>query len=382
MNNPDLYAILGVERNADADTIKKAFRKMAMKYHPDKNPGDAAAEEKFKEVSMAYDVLSDPEKRQRYDRFGMQGVAGGGGGGGGFHANDINDIFSHFSSMFEGSGFEDVFGRGRQQARRGSKGSDLRVKLKLTLEEIATGIQKKVKINRFVSCTSCSGTGAADANSYQACPTCKGTGEVRHQVGGGFFTQVVVQACPTCQGEGKIITKACATCNGEGRVSAEDTVSISVPGGVSDGVQLSMRGSGHAGRRGGPSGDLIVQFEELPHEHFQRNGLDIIYELNISLADAALGASLAVPTLDGKVPIKIEPGLQSGSIKRLKGKGLPSLNTHERGSQLVYVNVWTPKQLTAEERKILEKLRKSENFNPNPVKGERTFLERIKEFFV
>jgi molecular chaperone DnaJ len=201
-------------------------------------------------------------------------------------------------------------------------------------------------------------------------------------VGGGFFTQVVVQACSTCQGEGRIITKACAACNGEGRVSAEETVPISVPAGVSDGVQLSVRGAGHAGRRGGTNGDLIVQFEELEHEHFQRNGLDVIYELNISLADAALGTSLTVPTLDGKAPIKIEPGLQSGSIKRLKGKGLPSLNTHERGSQLVYVNVWTPKQLTAEERKLLEKLRKSENFNPNPVKGERTFLERIKEFFV
>lgn len=380
MEKKDYYDVLGVSRNADDETIKKAYRKLAIKYHPDKNPGDKSAEELFKEASEAYEVLSDAQKRASYDRFGHAGVGGG--------ARDANDIFSHFSSIFEEMGFEGFFGGAQRQGggstrRRptGQKGSDLRLKLKLTLEEIAAGIEKKIKLKRYASCSSCAGTGAFDTSSYRTCPSCNGTGELRQQVGGGFFAQIVVSACGTCNGEGRIISKTCATCNGEGRNESEDFVNIPVPPGVSSGIQLSLRGNGNAGRRGGPAGDLLIQIEEQPHAHLTREGDNLVYELHVNIADAALGTTVEVPTLEGKARFKVDAGTQSGAFHRLKGKGIPNINGRGVGDLLVHVNVWTPQTLSAEEKKLLEKLRKSANFNPSPTKSEKSFFDKMREYF-
>ncbi|MCS6906180.1 MAG: molecular chaperone DnaJ, partial [Bacteroidia bacterium] len=297
MAKRDYYDVLGVPRNADTETIKKAYRKLALQYHPDKNPGNKEAEEKFKEASEAYEVLSDPQKRAQYDKFGHAGV------GGGPQFQDINDIFSRFSEFFGDIPFEGFFGGASRSGRRrsqGQRGQDLRVRLKLTLEEIASGTEKTLKIKRYVVCDTCSGTGAFDSRSVQTCPTCSGTGEVRQQVGGGFFSQIIISVCPNCHGSGKVITRKCPACEGEGRVMKDDVVKVRIPAGVSDGMQLTMRGNGHAGQRGGEPGDLLIQFEEIPHEYFIRQGDNIIYELYINIADAALGATLEVPTLDGK----------------------------------------------------------------------------------
>jgi molecular chaperone DnaJ len=382
MAKRDYYDILGVERNADADTIKKAYRKLAMQYHPDRNPGDAAAEEKFKEAAEAYEVLSDADKRARYDQFGHAGLNGGGGGG---FQGDFSDIFSRFSDIF-GQDIGGMFGGGQRrggQRRRGQAGSDLRMRMPLTLEEIAAGVQKKVKLKRFRTCSTCRGSGAQDDASYQTCPTCKGQGEVRQQVGGGFFAQIVITACNTCGGDGRIVTKACNTCSGEGRVQSEDTIEIRIPAGVRDGMALTMQGAGNAGRRGGAAGDLLIEIEEKPHELFEREGDNVIHDLFISLPDAALGASVEVPTLEGsKARFKVEPGTHSGKIVRLKGKGLPELNNYRRGDLLVHINVWTPQELTSDEKKLLEKLRSSPNFSPDPRGGHpKSFLGRMREFF-
>lgn len=382
MAKRDYYDVLGVPKNASAEDIKKAYRKLAIQYHPDKNPGNKEAEDKFKEASEAYEVLSDDQKRARYDNYGHAGVNDQGFGGGG---QDFNDIFSRFSDIFEGTGFEGFFGGGRggggRRKRQGQRGSDLRIKLKLTLEEVAKGVEKKIKLKRHVTCRECAGTGAFDNSSFQTCNTCAGSGEVRQQVGGGFFSQIVVSACPTCSGEGKIITKACAACAGEGRVPREDGLSVNIPAGVSDGMQLSMRGQGNAGKRGGDPGDLIVQFEEAPHEHLVRDGENVIYDLYLNFADAALGTSVEVPTLDGKARFKVEAGTQSGEIKRLKGKGIPNINGYGAGDQLVHINIWTPRHLSGEEKKVMEKLRTSANFAPNPGKQEKGFFSKMKEFF-
>lgn len=380
MAKRDYYDVLGVPKNAGADDIKKAYRKLAIQYHPDKNPGNAEAEEKFKEASEAYEVLSDEQSRAKYDRFGHEATGAGYGGGGGA---DFNDIFSRFSDIFEGTGFEGFFGgaRGGQRRARGQRGADLRIKLKLTLEEIAQGTEKTLKIRRQVTCKSCAGTGAQDGSSHQTCPTCNGVGEVRQQVGGGFFSQIVVSACPTCNGEGKIITQKCMACSGEGRVPEEQSISVNIPAGVSDGMQLSMRGQGNAGKRGGDPGDLLVQFEEIPHEYLVRDGENVIFDLYVNFADAALGANVEVPTLSGKARFKVEPGTQSGEIKRLKGKGIPNINGYGAGDQLVHVNVWTPRALSSEEKKLLEKLRASDNFIPKPGKSDKGFFSKMKEFF-
>lgn len=379
MSQRDYYEVLGVSRGADADSIKKAYRKLAMQYHPDKNPGDKAAEEKFKEASEAYEVLSDEQKRAQYDRLGHAGVSGAAGGGAGF--SDINDIFSRMSDLFDEGLFGNMRGAGGRKKRQGQPGSDMRVKVKLTLEEIATGIEKKLKLKRHATCTSCNGTGAYDTNSFQTCPSCAGSGELRQQVGGGFFAQIVVSVCPTCSGEGRVITKPCTSCKGEGRTESEVTVPINIPAGVAEGMQLSLRGQGNAGKRGGPPGDLLVQFEEVSHEYLERNGDHVVYNLSISFADAALGTSVEVPTLGGKARFKVEPGTQSGEVKKLKGKGLPNINGYGVGDQIVCVNVWTPKTLNTEERQLLEKMRKMDNFNPNSSKGEKGFFKKMKEFF-
>lgn len=384
MAKRDYYEVLGVGKSAEASEIKKAYRKLAMKYHPDRNPDDKAAEEKFKEAAEAYEVLSDEEKKSRYDQFGHAGL---GGGGGGYGQVNVDDIFSRFSDIFGGGGgspFDSFFGGGggRQRTRRqGQRGSDLRIKVKLDLEEIAKGVDKKIKIKRMTSCGTCSGAGASSADGWRTCQTCNGAGEVRRQAGGGFFQQIVVSACPTCQGDGRILTKACGTCGGEGRQEETEVVEIRFPAGISEGMQLTMRGRGHAGRRGGSAGDLQILIEEKEHEHFLRDNDNVIYELFISFPDAALGTTVEVPTLSGKTRFKISPGTQSGKIFRLKGKGFPVINGYGTGDQLIQVNVWVPKSLSGKEKNQIEEMRESANFQPAPNGSDKGFFQRIKDMF-
>ncbi len=375
MAKRDYYEVLGVYRNASQEEIKKAYRKLALKYHPDQNPGNKEAEEKFKEITEAYSVLSDEEKRAAYDRYGHEGLNGFQGGGA-----DFSDIFSQFSDIF-GSGFESFFGGSSTNRKRGQRGSDVKITVKLTLEEIATGCEKKVKYKKLVECDACHGKGTNNPDGIKICPTCNGTGEIRKRVGGGFFQQIVVSTCPTCGGSGKIITDPCKKCKGDGRIKDDVFQTLNIPAGVVGGMQLLQRGGGGVGKDGGPNGDLTIQIEELPHEHFSREGDNLIYELAINIADAALGATVEVPTLESKAKFKIEPGTQSGKIVRLKGKGLPNLNKNYTGDLLVHINVWTPQNLTNEEKAILEKIKNMPGFNPNPVKKEKNFFERMKEFF-
>jgi molecular chaperone DnaJ len=374
MAKRDYYEVLGVDRNASQEEIKKAYRKLALKYHPDQNPNNKEAEEKFKEITEAYSVLSDNEKKALYDKYGHEGMNGFQGGN-----TDFSDIFSQFADIFGGGGFENFFGGSSR--RRGQKGSDVKITVKLTLEEIATGCEKKVKYKKLVECDECHGRGSATSDGIKTCSTCNGTGEVRKRVGGGFFQQIVVSTCPTCGGTGKLITDPCKKCKGDGRVKEEVYQTLNIPAGVADGMQLVQRGGGGVGKDGGPNGDLIIQIEELPHEHFSREGDNLIYELAINIADAALGASVEVPTLDGKVKFKIEPGTQSGKIVRIKGKGITNINRGYTGDLLVHINVWTPQNITNEEKSLLEKIRNMPGFNPKPVKKEKSFFERMKEFF-
>ena len=380
MEKRDYYEVLGVDKGVSKDDLKRAYRKMAMMYHPDKNPGDAQAEAKFKEAAEAYEVLSDDQKRAAYDRFGHRGVGGAAGGG---YQGGFEDIFSQFGDIFGDSPFGDIFGRqpGGRGRRRGQRGSDIRIRLSLTLDQIANGVEKKIKLNRYTGCEACGGTGAENGTSFSTCPTCNGSGEIRQQAGGGFFQQIVVSACPTCQGEGRIVARACNVCEGKGRVEKEDIVTVQIPAGVQEGMNLSVRGRGHAGVRGGSAGDLIIQVEEKPSEDFTRDGDNLIHELFISFPDAALGTHVDVPTLEGKVRIKIPAGTQSGKVVRLKGKGLPNLNGYARGNLLIQINVWTPEVLSAEETKLLRKLLDSPNFQPNPTQEQRGLFSRIREFF-
>jgi molecular chaperone DnaJ len=381
--------VLGVAKGADADEIKKAYRKMAIKYHPDKNQGDKEAEEKFKEAAEAYEVLSNPEKRQRYNQFGHAanaGSANGGGYGAGAGMN-MDDIFSQFGDIFGGGGspFEGFFGGGGRQSsgggRRVARGTNLRIKVRLSIEEIANGAEKKIKVNKQIVCKTCEGTGAKDKSSFQTCKTCGGQGAVRRVTNTILGQMQTTTTCPTCNGEGSVITAKCNVCHGEGLVRGEETITINIPAGVSEGMQLSMSGKGNAAPRGGVPGDLIILIEEIPHETLKRDGNNIIYDLHINFVDAAIGTSVEVPTIDGKAKIKIEPGTQGGKILRLKGKGVPEVNSYHRGDQLIHINIWTPKALSKEEREILEKLQSSPNFKPNPGKNEKSFFERMKEYF-
>ncbi|WP_353132010.1 molecular chaperone DnaJ [Pseudopedobacter sp.] len=384
MSKRDYYDILGVSKSASADDIKKAYRKLAIKYHPDKNPDDKEAEEKFKEAAEAYEVLSNPEKRQRYDQFGHAGAQGGFGGGYGGGGMNMEDIFSQFGDIFGGgSPFDSFFGGGssRGGGRRVQRGSNLRIKVKLTLEEIAHGVEKKIKVNKQVVCNTCHGSGAKDKNSVQTCKTCGGSGSVRRVTNTILGQMQTTSTCPTCNGEGTTITSKCTSCHGDGIVRGEETISINIPAGVSEGMQLSMSGKGNAAPRGGVPGDLIILIEEIPHETLKREGNNVIYDLHVSFVDATLGTSIEIPTIDGKARIKLEPGTQGGKILRLKGKGIPEVNSYHKGDQLVQVNVWTPKALNNEERELLEKLRASENFRPNPGKNEKSFFDRMKEYF-
>jgi len=381
MSKRDYYDILGVARGADAAEIKSAYRKLAIKYHPDKNPDNKEAEEKFKEAAEAYEILSNPEKRQRYDQFGHAGNSASGFGGGG--GMNMDDIFSQFGDIFGGGNpFESFFGGGsRGGGRRVQKGSNLRIKVKLTLDEIAKGTEKKVKVNKQVVCSTCTGTGAKDKSSYHTCSTCGGSGSVRRVTNTILGQMQTTSTCPTCNGEGVEITAKCQTCKGEGLTRGEETITINIPAGVSEGMQLSMSGKGNAAARGGIPGDLIILVEEVPHEQLKRDGINVIYDLYINFADAALGTSVEIPTIDGKAKIKIEPGTQGGKILRLKGKGIPEVNSYHKGDQLIYINIWTPKAVSAEEKTLLEKLRESPNFKPQPGKSEKSFFERIKEYF-
>jgi molecular chaperone DnaJ len=378
----DYYELLGVAKNASDDDLKKAYRKLAIQYHPDKNPGDKVAEEKFKEIAEAYSVLSDAEKRQRYDQFGHQGVGGSGGFGGGQGVN-MEDIFgsvfgddSPFGSFFGGGG-----GGGRRGGQAMRKGSDLRIKLKLDLEEIANGVEKKIKVKRYVSCNTCSGNGSKNGTSLKSCTTCNGQGQVRKVVNTMLGQMVSTSPCPTCQGEGKVVTERCDVCFGEGRQLNEDLLSIKIPAGVGEGMQLSMTGKGNVPTRGGIAGDLLIVIEEEEHPELKRDGSNIIYDLRLNFADAALGKDVEIPTVGGKVKIVIKPGTQSGEILRLKGKGLKELNSYGVGDQLVHVSLFTPTTISAEDRVILEKMRTLPNFQPKTDKNERSIFDKMKDFF-
>ncbi|MEX0593980.1 MAG: molecular chaperone DnaJ [Balneolaceae bacterium] len=387
MSKRDYYEVLGVSRDADDSELKKAYRKRAMKYHPDRNKGDDSAEKKFKEASEAYEVLRDPQKRQRYDQFGHAGMGGNGGFGGGasgFEDVSFEDIFSRFGDIFGG----DPFGAGGQSRRRrgtGLPGSDMKLKVGLTLEEIAFGVEKTLKVKKQVNCSSCDGRGAATEEDFETCSTCNGMGEVR-QVSRTMFGQFVnVQACPSCQGEGRIIRNTCETCSGEGRVRGEEKINVQIPSGVSDGNYLTLRGKGNAGKRGGEPGDLIVLIEEKEHKDFQRDGNDIYYDLLLSVPDAILGAEKKVPTLKGSARIRIEEGTQPGRLLRMKERGIHGLNQSSAGDQYIRINVFIPEELSDEERGHVEALRGSEkegHFHiSNAGDREKGFFSRIKDIF-
>ncbi len=376
----DYYEVLGVSKSASAEEIKKAYRKLAIQFHPDKNPDDPSAEDKFKEAAEAYEVLSNPEKKQRFDQFGHQGMNGGGYGGGGMN---MDDIFSQFGDVFGDSNpFGSFFGGGgRGQGQGVKRGSNLRIKLKLNLEEIANGAEKKIKVKRHVSCKACSGNGSKNGTSTKTCGTCNGQGQVRKVMNTMLGQMMSTATCPTCNGEGKTVTENCTVCHGEGRSLEEEVISIKIPAGVVDGMQLSMNGKGNVPQRGGIAGDLLIVIEEEEHAELKRDGINVIYDLYINFADAVLGTSSEVPTIDGKVKIKIEPGTQSGKVLRLRDKGIKDINGYGKGDLLIYVNVWTPKSLSNEEKKIVEQLRASPNFKPNPAKGEKGFFGKMKEYF-
>lgn len=371
----DYYEILGVAKSASADEIKKAYRKVAIQYHPDKNQGDAAAEEKFKEAAEAYEVLSDSTKRNQYDRFGHSRAGGGGFGGG--HNMNMDDIFSQFGDIFGGAGggnpFDSFFGGGssRGSGKRQRKGSNLRIKLKLTLEEIANGVEKKIKVNRLVK---------AEGVTFKTCQTCQGAGQVRKVVNTMLGQMVSASACSTCDGSGQIIDKRPSGVDSSGLVSKEEIISVKIPAGVADGMQLSMANKGNEAP-GGVAGDLLILIEEHEDKFLKRDGNNLVFDLYVSFIDAAIGTTVEVPSVGGKVKIKIDPGTQSGKVLRLRGKGLKDVNGYETGDQLIYINVWTPKKLTSEEKDKLESLRNSANFQPQPDANEKGFFERMKEYF-
>ncbi|OOG78528.1 molecular chaperone DnaJ [Algoriphagus sp. A40] len=367
MAKRDYYEVLGVTKSASAEEIKKAYRKLAIQFHPDKNPDNPEAEDKFKEAAEAYEVLSNPEKKARYDQFGHQGLGGNGGFSGG--GMNMEDIFSQFGDIFGGGGFGSFFGGGG--GRRTKKGTNLRVKLKLNLQEIANGVEKKIKVKRHI---------VAPGVSFKSCGTCQGSGQVKKVVNTMLGQMVSASTCAVCGGSGQIVDKKPADADSRGLIIKEEVISINIPGGVGEGMQLSMSGKGNE-IPGGIPGDLLIVIEEAEEDVLQREGNNVIFDLHVSFIDAALGASVEVPTIDGKVKIKIDPGTQSGKMLRLKGKGIKDINGYTRGDQLIMVNIWTPTELSREERNILESLRNSENFKPDPGKQDKSFFDKMREFF-
>jgi len=374
----DYYEVLEVSKTATADEIKKAYRKKAIQYHPDKNPGDKQAEEKFKEAAEAYEVLSDPQKRQRYDQFGHAGV-GGAAGGGGF--TNMEDIFSQFGDLFEswgmGGGFSSFFGGGSRGGQRVRRGSDLRVKVRLTLEEINTGVEKKIKVRKLVPCSHCNGTGSADGTAGETCPTCKGTGRVVRTQRGIFGMMQVQGECPTCQGEGHVIKNKCPHCQGEGVVRDEEVITIKIPAGVSGGMQIPVQGKGNAAPHGGVAGDLLVLIEEEEHANLIREGNDLVYNLLLDMPTAILGGQVMIPTLTGEVKITITPGTQPGKVLRMRGKGLPVIDQYARqygtGDLLINVGVYVPERLSKDEKKLIEQLQSSDNVRPTSTDHKNFF---------
>ena len=381
MEKRDYYEVLGVSKSADATEIKKAYRKLALKYHPDKNPGDKEAEEKFKEAAEAYDVLSNEEKRRRYDQFGHAGVGGAGQGGFG-GGMSMDDIFSQFGDIFGSFGGFSGFGGfgGGRSARRVNRGTNLRVKVKMNLQEIATGIEKKIKVKKYVACQHCNGTGAKDGKSYSTCSTCKGSGQVTRVQNTILGAMQTTSTCPTCEGEGKIINEKCTFCNGEGVLMSEEVISINIPAGVGEGMQLSLSGKGNAARRGGVNGDLIVLIEEEEHPELVRDGNDLLYNVFIGYPEAVLGETVEIPTIEGKVKVKIEAGTQPGKILRLRRKGLPDVNGYGKGDLLAKVNVWIPKNLSKDEKKLVEKMKEAEGFKPGSG-DKKSIFSKMKDFF-
>lgn len=381
MEKRDYYEVLEVTKTSTVEEIKKAYRKKAIQYHPDKNPGDKTAEEKFKEAAEAYGVLSDPDKRARYDQFGHAGVGGAAGNGGpfgGFSGGmSMDDIFSMFGDVFggHGGGFGGFggFGGGGQQQQRRFRGSDLRVKVKLTLKEISTGVEKKFKLKKYVACNSCHGSGAESTSGSETCSTCKGSGSVIRNQQTILGTMQTRATCPTCNGEGKIIKNKCKACSGDGIVYGEEVVTVNIPAGVAEGMQLSMSGKGNAGKHNGVPGDLLIMIEEEPHPELIRDDNDLIYNLLLGFHSAALGDSVEIPTIDGKAKVKIEPGTQPGKVLRLRGKGLPSVNGYGTGDLLVNVSVYIPEALSKEEKAMVETLAESDNFKPNTSVKEKIF---------
>ncbi len=382
MSKRDYYEVLGVAKTADDKEIKKAYRKLAIKHHPDKNPDDNQAEDKFKEAAEAYEVLSDTQKKSRYDQFGHAGMGGAASGGhGGFGGGmSMDDIYENFGDVFGGFGFGGGNGRSRG-GRRVNRGSNIRIKVSLSLEEIAEGVEKKVKVTKDNACAGCDGSGAEGTSGHSSCTTCNGSGQVT-RVTNTFLGQMqTASVCPTCNGQGSVITNKCKKCNGKGVERGEAVIPIDIPAGVEDGMQLQVSGQGNIGSRGGVAGDLLVVIEEKKHECFQREGQNLHYDLFVNFADVALGTQIVVQTLKGKVKIKLEDGTQSGKLLRLRGQGLPSVNSYGTGDIIVNVNVWTPQKLSSEEKKILETLKESDNFKPNPGKKDKGFFERVKEYF-
>src|SRR5574341_1302824 len=371
----DYYEVLGVERSASEEELKKADRKLAVQFHPDKNPGDKAAEEKFKEISEAYEVLRDPDKRAKYDRFGHVEVGAGAGPGYGFDFSsfDLSDALRTCMRDFGGFGFEEFLGGGTVTRTRSQvqRGEDLQVRLRLTLEEIATGVEKKIKIKKMQRCSSCNGSGAEKGSSKKVCPRCQGTGEIR-QVKRSLFGQFVsLTTCNNCQGEGYVIDRPCLTCSGQGRVRGETVISIKIPAGVSTGNYMPLRGQGNIGPKGGPAGDVLVFIEEEEHSLFRRHEDDLILDFPLGFPLAALGGEVEIPLLaDGRAKLKIPAGTQSGKVFRLRSKGIPHLHGSGRGDLLVRVTAWVPTNLSSEERKALEELSKRQNFQaPQPGKS-------------
>lgn len=373
MSKRDYYEVLGVDKSSSEAEIKKAYRKMAIKFHPDKNPDDKSAEDKFKEAAEAYEILSNAEKKQRYDQFGHQGVGGAAGGGFSGGGMNMDDIFSQFGDIFGGGGGGfGGFGGGGGRGRRVRRGSNLRVRVKLSLEDVAKGVEKKIKVTKLVN---------AEGVTTKTCSQCNGSGQVTRIANTILGQMQTSSPCNVCGGDGKMIDQKPADANADGLIKKEEVITIDIPAGVEDGMQLSVTGKGNAGPKDGIAGDLIVLIEETDHDTIKRDGTNLLYDLYLNFVDAAMGASMEIPTIDGKVKIKIEPGTQSGKVLRLKGKGIPNIQGYGKGDFLIYVNVWTPQKLSKDEKEILEKLKGSENFKPNPTSKDKGFFDRMKDYF-